>query len=94
MAKKYEEVEKIEEIRNRISRLTEIIAQEKPIITTMKENPAATIIILLFVGVLTALVSRSVVKTLLSLVSVGLKLVAFFYFVKQGMSFFKKIKRI
>ncbi len=92
MAKKHEEVEKIEQTRKRISEITELIALEKPLINTMKEYPLATVAVLLFIGILTAFVSRSIVKMFLSLISFTLKAAAFFYFLKQGLSFIKRIK--
>ncbi len=94
MAKKHKEIEKIEQIRKRISRITELIALEKPVITIMRENPAATVIIILIAGILTALISKNIVKALLTLISFGLKLVAFFYFLKQGAGFLRRIKRL
>lgn len=90
MAKKYQEIENIEKIRKRISDLTEQISMEKPILSMIKDNPAATLVIMLIAGILTALVSRSIVKSLLGLASAGLKAAAFFYFIKKGTVFFKR----
>jgi len=96
MAEKYENVEKIEETRNRISRLTELISQEASPITLIKENPVLGVLILLVVGIFGAILSKNIFKLLFSLIKFSIKFGAFVYFVKRGLSFlpnFKKLRR-
>ncbi|HSA05639.1 MAG TPA: hypothetical protein P5556_00510 [Candidatus Gastranaerophilales bacterium] len=94
MDKKFEEIEKIEQIRTKITELTELISNEKPLMTLIKENPAAATLIIIGLGILTAIISRKVIKLIFALISFGLKIATYVYFIRYGISLLPKFKRI
>ncbi len=89
----YEEVDKIKQTRNRISDLTDQLANEQPVISFLKENPGSSIIIMLLIGILTAILSRGFIKVILFILKFGLKIITFAYFIKQAGSIFRVFKR-
>ena len=81
MAEKFEEVKKIEETRDRISEKIKLLSGEKSLTEIIKENPAAATVSMLIIGILTAFVSKKIIEMILKLITYGLKIAAFFYFV-------------
>ncbi len=92
MAKQFEEIENIEEIRNKISKGIDFIAQEKSLITVMRNNPRESIVITLIIGILAAVVSRKVIKLALILVSSALKTATVLFFIKKSLHYILKLK--
>lgn len=93
MAKKHKTEQRIDEIRNKINNIADQISKEKSITEIIRENPAGSVITILITGVLTAILSRNIIKLALKLFSFGIKASAFFFFIKKSMPYLSKLKK-
>ncbi len=93
MDKNFEEINKLEEIRNKILNITEQLSVDIPVFNIMKNNPVAATGIMIAAGFFAAFISKKVVKSVLILISYGLKIATFFYFIKQGKFVLSRLKK-
>ena len=93
MAKQPEEINKIERIRTKITKITELISQKKSVIALIKENPACSVVTMLILGFLTAFISKRIIQLISGLIIYGLKAALFLHVVKHSMSYVLKFKR-
>lgn len=90
MATKHKEISKLDAIRNNITKLSELVTVGKVTKDAIRKHPVRTAAGVLVVGMLAALVSGSLIRGLLKLISFGLRVSAFIFVIKQTLKKFKR----
>lgn len=96
MDEKSQEINKLNELRKRLTNLSDLIAVGKSTKDYLAKHPVGSITLMVLIGVFTAFVSGGIIRLVLKLISFVLKVAAFIIVAKETLDkvtgFFKKKK--
>lgn len=91
MAEKLKEIEELDNLRNKITKLSEFISGGSRIREYIAKNPMQSVIIIVLIGISAAFLSGRIIKFVLKSISFALKVAAFLYVVRDS---YEKVVKI
>lgn len=86
MDEQRQEIDRLENIRTKLSEITDSLSFGKNIKKHVGDHPVKTVGAMILIGLLTAILSTALIRIIFILLSFSLRLAAFIFVVKQSLS--------